>query len=146
MITRLNRYSAIGWDFDETLFGHPVSELFHRFIKENPNIDHHIITFRSHGWEDEIEEDLKSYGTRLSQFKSVINISDDLSSNTSFVREMRNGHVDMSCPVENEYLHWKAKMCKENGIPVLIDDDTNMVIFGCERYGIDYFHPDDFDQ
>ncbi len=42
---------------------------------------------------------------------------------------------------ERFYVEWKAQVCHENGILVLVDDKLDHVSAGCSKYGIELFDP-----
>lgn len=141
----LEKHAVIGWDFDGTLHRHDKSEEMHRFIKEHPEIRHVIVTFRSHGWQhrvyQELDLDYDDAPTSI-HFDGVLNIEDMTYENYMFAE--RNGVVT---PEEEEavrcYIEWKGEQCKANGITVLVDDDTLRTEQGCAKHGIVLIHPDD---
>lgn len=135
MLEKLKNHKVISWDFDETLYRHPHSHLFQRFIRDNPyEQEHHIVTFRSHGLVDMIAPDLGEYGIiDVTSFKSICHITD------AMYTKYRGGLItDIS-----EFRAWKAQKCVEIGATVLIDDMTADVLDGCIEHGIVHIHPDD---
>ncbi len=147
MIRQLEKFSAIGWDFDNTLVDHPKSHLFHQFIKENPQKTHVIITFRTHGLRNAIFENLARYQNApdKSYFSKIFSISDEAWLAHSHAQSQRMMGVlkGSLTPPEVYYITWKGDTCKRDNIPVLIDDKPEDTVPGCEKYGVTYFHPDD---
>ena len=138
MFEQLKGFRKIGWDFDGTIHEHPLAEQFHRFIIENPyDQEHHIITFRSGGYELYIPRELEKYVTGLlvdQHFLSLETVPHDY---------WVNNKMSPIILLDDPYLKWKGLRCKELGIEVLIDDDTHAVKMGCGEHGIVHIHPDD---
>ena len=141
-ISRLDEFESIGWDFDGTIHDHPKSQLMHAYIRDNPEKSHYIVTFRSHGMEKRVWDELAQYpdAPGADAFVEIINMSNDM-----FVE----GYMSQSSSGQSiviptlAYKEWKGKVCSENGIGILIDDMTHDVFPGCNRYGVVHIHPDD---
>lgn len=144
-ISALCGHKAIAWDFDDTLVGHPNAPIMHRFIAQNPHLRHVIVTFRTHGMQDRIFDELGRYRTAPpeSAFEAVINISDRRWEDFHKKQKQNISYAFGLSPEEKYYLEWKGMVCRDNGLTVLVDDDTENVRLGCERYHIVHLHPDD---
>lgn len=130
-------YKRIGIDFDETLIDHRNSALLWDYIQENPyGQEFHIITFRSGGMEKRVWGDLTKNGSRLTEthFTKLHACPHELWLDFHY----GNGLILPPHP----YLDWKATVCADHGIEVLIDDMACMVEEGCKKFGIRYIHPD----
>jgi len=142
---RLQDHRRVGWDMDGTLFQHQNSEAFADFIRRNPyDQDFYIVTFRSHGIEKEVEPDLATLGLKLSDFKGILNVPDRIYAEYWFA--MKHWFTGDTMPEEvDRYLTWKGKICRQNGITILLDDLTSLVEIGCERHSVDMIHPNDLE-
>ena len=132
--TDLAKFDSIGWDFDGTLYDHPLAEEFWDYIIRNERGQkHYIVTFRSAGMFRNLWPDLERVGSRLKSehFRAVLGVSHSMWQ--SFQRPHEGVHP---------YMLWKGKMCHRYGIDVLIDDATIEVFAGCSEYDIDWLHPD----
>lgn len=139
MFETLRDYRVIAWDMDDTLIGHPNSEAFWRFIRENPyNQTHHIVTMRSHGMEQRIFSDLEMFGSDLERhhFGEIVNIPNSL-----FEEFQRSSDIDPAHP----FFTFKGRACARLDAEVLIDDMEAKGISkrGCDEHGIEHIHPDD---
>lgn len=147
MFMDLDGFNSIGWDLDETMIDHPNSGKIQNYIKEHPEKNHYIITFRTHEMVDYIFTDISRYPQRLTRknFKGVFHIEEDAWEKYERMKHLRFNNLKYGpiTPEEIYYKTWKGKICKENNIPVLIDDRKDDVIMGCNKYGIEYFHPND---
>jgi len=137
MIDILHDHQKIGIDFDGTLVEHPHSRALQKFILDHRGKEFHIVSFRSHGMERNIERDLR-ISTILTQvpltlhhFAGVHNIPDRL-----FENMINFDHHD-------PYYCWKADKCKELGCTVIVDDVAEIGPH-CEAIDILYLHPDSF--
>lgn len=141
----LGHYPAIAWDFDETLHNSEASPILHQFILDHPEIKHVIVTFRSHGWEHRIWDELADYedAPGREHFAGVLNIDDDTFAKFSHAGYLRSRGELTGEPTEAEttYVEWKGMVCKANNLPVLVDDKTEHVAQGCTRYGVALFDP-----
>lgn len=139
-------YPAIAWDFDGTLIDHPASLRMHQFILDHPEKRHVIVTFRTHGWQNTIFEELhRKYpdAPGRDSFDGVHNISDRAWEKFSVADERRtHGFLDGPLTLwEAYYVQWKGRTCHRLGLPVLVDDDTKNVVPGCDKFGIIYVNP-----
>ena len=150
---RLASHMDIGWDVDGTLLDHPASLLLHRFILDTPHIRHVIVTFRSerHGnpWGR-----LGQYGAGLgpAAFARTMFLPDELSAGLAdetarrssiwpgIPRLLRRAQPRFGAA----HRTWKARVCEQEGITALVDDLTGIVAGGCQRHGVELFHPADF--
>ncbi len=146
MFEQLKQYRKIGWDFDDTLIDHPLSEAFWDFIATNPyQQDHYIVTFRSGGLETRIFTDLMIRGSSLhtGHFVGIHSIDHALWQDHHLLPAQQRGIILLDQLSDDPYMLWKGLTCSEQGIEVLIDDMTANVIHGCKKHGIQHFHPDD---
>lgn len=139
-------YSAIGWDFDGTLIDNPRSPRMHQFILDHPEKRHVIVTFRSHGWQHSIFEEMqRKYPDAPGPdcFDSVHNIDDNAweKFNSAEQRRLLGLLTGRLTPWEEYYVEWKGMTCHHLGLPALVDDDPKNVVPGCEKYGIVYVNP-----
>ncbi len=142
MFDILREFPIVAWDFDDTLIGHQTSPAMWDFIQRNPyQQTHHIVTMRSHGWQDAIFPLLTASksGLTTAHFKSVLNIPDDIFLRYDTARRL--GHdID-----NHDYCYWKGKVCRKIGALVLVDDMEGGGASepGCFRHGIRHIHPDE---
>jgi hypothetical protein len=145
----LEKATCIGWDFDETLYGHHNSPRIHHFIRQHPEIRHLIVTFRGSHSRVLLERDLSYYRTAppISAFAEVINISDELySDNIRYLTLLNNNLQVSNKDVRNflqEYNCWKGDKCAEHGAEFLVDDMHDRVQLGCAKNNITLIHPDE---
>lgn len=144
-IEKLLDFHTIGWDFDQTLVGDRNSHRMWEFIRETPDKLHFIVTFRSHGDQYFVWDELRlAGGPGRDAFAGVFNVPDMVWDRYARKDYRRKYMPDMErCRIDDEYEYWKARTCKAHDIPVLVDDMTAHVAEGCEKYGIIHFHPDD---
>ena len=127
---------------DNTLVDSPASVYLNEFIRNNPTIDHYIITFRTHGLVSAIPFDLLKYGTDISLFKQILSISKEAWVENEVALLKRKSNPNM--PITREeiyYKTWKGRICSEHNIPVLIDDDEKNTKPGCDMYNIILIDP-----
>ena len=138
-LNELNSHQRLGIDFDGTLVGHKHSQILQQYIVTNPEKEFHLITFRSHGRQWDITEDLREsvlHETHVRitgrHFVQVHNMSDeDFTAYNGAIRQP-------------EFYLWKATKCKEIGCTILIDDMADFLHEYCVAHGVACFHPDDF--
>lgn len=145
---KLAPFDAIAWDFDGTLIDHPKSPLMHQYILDHPEKKHAIVTFRTHGSQYLVFEEMNFLypkSPRKDRFSDIYNIG-----NIAWLNFTRDNHrrynnrlTGPATPHEDYYLNWKGLECKLRGLPVLVDDRTEHVMSGCEKHGIVFIHPDD---
>ena len=139
---------AVAWDFDDTLVGHPAADAMHNFIAANPQIVHHIVTFRSQSAQAQIWDDLARQTQRVGKahFERAINVDDALAALVGRLRRHRASRLfaGPEGPAERAYRHWKGMICAQIGAGALIDDRTDDVAPGCAAFGILHLHPDVF--
>lgn len=130
----ITQYLSLGWDFDQTLCGHPNSRQFWNYIIENPYCQtHHIVSFRTGRLFDRLWKDLAKEDCPLLpwHFRGVHGIPEEIYA--AMIRGLAGG---------DRYFFWKGKLCSEVGIECLIDDATMEVWAGCSKFEIAYLHPD----
>lgn len=147
-LARLAAHKAIGWDFDETLIDSPASGILNKFIIDHPEIRHVIVTFRTHGFQDRVFQDLRDFGqvyrervASKKSFSDVLNVDDELFIQHYQIAELRHfGHFSGPLtPEEIAYRDWKGKICKKNGLTALVDDNVEHTREGCEKAGVKFF-------
>jgi hypothetical protein len=142
----LSPHVVIGWDVDGTILDHPKARLMHDYIRDHPEKRHIVVTFRSHGWEkvvwDDINEHHEDFPLEPGLFQGILNVPN--ATYAAYELARKTTLLGMDDPRIVEYLEWKGRMCSENGITVLVDDLTDVVIRGCDRYGVTHVHPDWF--
>lgn len=148
MIDKLERFAAIGWDFDGTLIDHPNAPLMHTFINEHPEKQHVIITFRTHGMERTMFHEMAAKypnAPEKHQFDAVFNISDRAWAAFTNAQDQRSmGRLDgRLTPWEMYYVNWKGLVCSLRHLPVLVDDKAEDVLPGCKKFGIVFVHPNE---
>lgn len=144
----LANYPAIGWDFDQTLIDNPNAPRFWGLIHRHEHIRHYIITFRSHGLEASVFRELAQYpgAPDPTAFTEVINIGNaywTADRRARLTRDLRQLAGLSSLPLSTAelfYQRWKALVCQQHGIPVLVDDNVEHTLPGCEHYGVRLFH------
>jgi hypothetical protein len=139
----LDPHSVIGWDVDGTILDHHLAPAMHRYIREHRQKCHFIVTFRSHGWQHDIFDDLAElhdWFPDKSYFNGVVNLPDAMLEAERLARQTQDNpaHTDIIALLE-----WKGLVCSQHGITVLIDDMTDAVSRGCDRYGVLHINPDD---
>ena len=141
----LATFHKIAWDFDKTLVDSKASHFLHSFIKEHPDIEHYIVTFRTHGMVEAMPYDLNKYKSApdFSVFKNIFHIDEDAWMKNDICLINRNVGRLKGPLTEPEiyYKTWKGLVCSEHGIPILIDDDIPNTILGCEKYSIKLVDP-----
>lgn len=145
MIADLERFAGIAWDFDGTLIDHPKSPLMHTFICEHPEKQHVIVTFRTHGLERIMFHEMAAKypnAPAKDQFDAVFNISDRAWAGFANAQAKRQKLDGRLTPWEMYYVNWKGLVCSLRHLPVLVDDKTEDVLPGCEKYSIVFVHPD----
>jgi hypothetical protein len=147
MFEDLDKFSSIGWDFDETMIDHPNSGKIQEYIKDNPKKKHYILTFRTHNLVNQIFPDLAKYPFDLDKtnFVNVFHIEDEAWAENNQMDYLRIARIKFGplTPPEIYYKTWKGMICAKHNIPVLVDDREKDVILGCEKYNIIYIHPND---
>lgn len=114
---------------DDTLINGPNSELFQQFVRDNPDIEHHIVTFRNKDWADKIYHELERVGLKQHHFKSLTHIPDYIY------------HAFYSTKDEPYYVEireWKGYIASINQCTLLVDDLRDMVIDGCIKYNVEF--------
>ena len=135
----LSNHKILGIDLDGTLFQHQNTPILAEYIRINPyDQEFHIVTFRSHGMEDTIDDELSAIGLNRNHFSSVNNVDDKTYEEYEIAR-----HIGHNPEAIERYLTWKGRICHEVGATALLDDMADLVTDGCKKYGIEHYHPDD---
>lgn len=132
-----------GIDFDKTLIQHSNSHILQKYIAENYKTKNfYIITFRSGGLEDFIEDDLNDETKgllNLSMFKGIYGIPDELYEGAKRIECFYKNKPPIQWhKIYKEYRLWKGNMCKKLNCSVMIDDNAIDVEYGCEYYDIQF--------
>lgn len=144
----LDQCGSIGWDFDCTLIDNPESELMHQYILAHPEKKHFIVTFRSHGlqntiWEELGDTDIYPNAPNKSHFVQILNLPDEMYEQYRAFQEKGPQHY----PIEYylRYVEWKGRTCAFNGIDILVDDDVKHTKSGCALYGVKFLDSNRFE-
>lgn len=138
-LEEFDQHQTIGIDFDGTLVGHRHSTLIQRYILDHPKKAFHIVTFRSHGWQNRIESDLAKSTAEtgvpltIGAFTAIHNMTD----------EGYATHLEMKG--DPKYYGWKGVTCARVGCTILLDDMADALHIECVSQGVVLFSPDDFD-
>jgi hypothetical protein len=140
----LAKQSKIAWDLQGTLVFGGASKVIRQFILDHPEIKHYIITTESNGpdLQNNVAKDLAMANSslKITHFAKIIG-----SDPTKFgAKAFMNFHKDKThdSPEVGYLTDFKASMCKDMGIPVLVDDDLRR-IESCQKYGIKWIDPYD---
>lgn len=149
-------HEHIAWDFDETLINGPKSAFWRSCVLNLKDKKHSIITFRSNDGAAHIIKELPKIGLSIDMFDKIYNCPDDLSKKyMSTHKELRyvfdkmhltpklertvkctNFTLDEIIKINNDFLGWKPRICKEIGATILIDDQEKMLKDHCKKEGI----------
>lgn len=147
----LDKHDVIAWDFDGTLVDGPLSHLWRAYLRENPQKEHHIITFRTGPsragldgtWAEDCYWELASFGIRNTRIKAVHSIPQEIFQYYGVARLYCDVSQSLVPEVQRnaeKIMEWKGKCASENGATVLIDDMEEMVRLGCDRYKVQFIH------
>jgi hypothetical protein len=144
----LDQHESIGWDVDGTMYEDhrtrtPETDArcraMHEYILAHPEKKHYVVTFRSGKWATKVWEDLLRVNPDApgeEVFVGLLCMSVQMF-DENCARNLGNGYYTEPTPI---YKEWKGKICAENGITVLVDDNPNHVVPGCDRYGVLHLH------
>ncbi|CAM6054945.1 unnamed protein product [Sphagnum tenellum] len=135
----LDPHDAIAWDFDKTLIDNEHTPLFYEYIHNTPNKRHVIVTFRTHGMQDRMFQELAANnGPAETDFAGYANISNEAwEAWNADAKKRRIG--DLKGPpteAETYYTHWKGETCHKLGLSILVDDDIRNTLPGCRKFGV----------
>lgn len=142
----LDAHTSIAWDFDRTLIDNPHASLFYNYIRQTPEKRHVIVTFRTHGMQNTMFEELEHSGDPdapdASNFDMVLNIADEAWAawNTAASKRKFGMLQGPLTKPETYYINWKGMTCKQHRLSILIDDDIGNTAPGCVKYGITLFN------
>lgn len=145
----INKHSSIAWDMDHTLVNGPNSAYFLDYIRSHPEKTHNIITFRDNSWANMILSELAQVGfDARTHISAIYNCPEDIHDSfmvksneiTEIFQFMQSRSMSSENFDKNVQLFplWKGFKCKNIGATVLIDDMPELVLPGCEKYGIEY--------
>ena len=152
----LDQHDIIAWDMDQTLIDGPNSAFYRSYIASTPNKQHHILTFRNHSWAKDIRKELHQSGLDTRNLIKSISNCPDIVHNAFMVDQFNRDHgreldslfwanrnnittAAFEKHVANFPL-WKGKQCHKIGATILVDDKPELVIAGCEKYGIAFLN------
>jgi hypothetical protein len=143
LLARMRNYRSIAWDLDSTLIHHRNSLILCDFIRKNPyGQKHYILTFRCFGLEHSIIDELqRKAALSAHNFSGIYNIDNHLFE--SFLSGF-SGESIGSLREAEWAREWKARVCHELGIDALVDDARDVILPSCQKYSINYWHPDSF--
>jgi hypothetical protein len=139
----LEKYQTLAWDFDDTLIGNSFSRKYLNYIIKHPDQKHIIVTYRSHGWQNEIINDLtNTYGrfgsTVFDRFAEIFGVPDEIYSAYDVERIKANKGLLYDESKIDTYNDWKGVLCQQHNAP-LIDDNKNCIP-GCEMLNVDFYY------
>jgi hypothetical protein len=145
----LDGHKRVGVDFDGTLVDEPKSSILVDYIIKNfKTTDFVIVTFRSHGMENEIWHILEMVhgktGIKRDMFKGVVNIPNEMYENylndldQLFIRRRAGLEIPKIMPGIEAYRTWKGSVCYDAKLSVMIDDKPEDVEAGCRQFGVDF--------
>lgn len=148
-------HNALGIDFDETLVGNsPTKEVLWSWIYKNKQRKKFfIITFRTGTWLEKVWNDLEVEAKFIvPAFSGVYSVPVDAKdAYFEYSKLKKKAHkpknkerMNQIYPLYTAFREWKGKKAKELGCSVLVDDDRQNTLPGCEKFGVDYVHPGDF--
>ena len=144
----LDDHEKIGWDIDGTMYEHDGSRTaatdarcraMHDYILAHPEKKHYVVTFRSGAWANQVWADLLRVNPNApgpEHFEGLLNMSVQMF-DENCARNLGGGHY--SEPTQT-YKEWKGMICAQHGITVLVDDNPDHVVPGCDRYGVLHLH------
>ncbi len=140
-------HETIALDFDETLMWGPQSDALRAWVaQETGRRQFHIVTHRSHGWQDEILRLLANahpHPLLARTFRSVANVPDDLWTAQNEARFLEASGDDLPPDIEAgkaAFLAWKGQACRALGCTVLVDDSPDTAMAGCHAAGVSYLN------
>ncbi len=148
----LDPHNHIGWDADETIINGLNSELFARYILENPNKTHTIITFRHQDWANDLVSEINDYDLYEHHFTAIhpcpnIYYQCNYIVSSSHRKNWPSYGFRAGCKSIEEieanseyYLHFKGRKAKEIGATILVDDKPDKVMKGCAENKIHYLN------
>jgi len=148
---RLDKYTRIALDLDQTLIDHPVSLSLHHYVMDHPEKTFSIVTFRTNRDLVNLNRELQAYGLiDKSSFRQIIscperiwlefNEDQDMRKRSRLPNPVIDPHVTSLLPGEVKYFNWKAYVCRRIGAQVLVDDLEIIVAKGCHDLGIDFIN------
>lgn len=162
MLERLHNHKSIAIDVDGTLINGAGSEKLCNWVKTNHhNHELWVVTFRQTYEANKVWQDLRPYGVQAYHFMGLVNLPDQLHEQNKiyndamelfkqpsrirkYYRFLAYHKITEETVLEyrKELLSWKGKVSNDLGCTMLIDDMTDLVSYGCEKYNIELIHPD----
>lgn len=148
---QLGSHDIIAWDFDGTLVDGPLSHMWRTYLLENPQQQHHIVTFRTGPsraglpgtWAEDCYHELAELGVRRSKIHAVHSIPQEIFTHYGVARlycETSQALVPEVQQNAEKLMEWKGKCAASFGATILVDDMEEMVRLGCDRYGVAFLH------
>lgn len=144
----LDSHHTIALDMDGTLIPDRKTdqhnaeriELLRRWVVDNhKKHELYIVTFR----QGVRVAELYPYGITTEMIKDVYDIPHRIWFGAMQLQKMGLKN-SLSERMNEEYIHWKGKICKDIGATILVDDVPKNVIPGCTKYGIKFLDIKDF--
>lgn len=156
----LDSHAVIAWDIDETLINGTFSDTWRKYVLDNPEKYHYLVTFRSSDDLITIWNELKTNSNPITKnlISGILYLPDNIRNlSNSLPKSLRylshNTVVDDQIKlilnennIEWDYVknilkkvgYWKGFACTNIGAGVLVDDLEHVVREGCEFHGIDF--------
>lgn len=153
----LDNHKNIAVDIDETLINGGLASLkIQKYILEN-NFEKNffLITFRTGTYVDTVWQDIAYENDEIipAMFKGLYSIPGDIRDayakfnwykRMNFIHDPEiEARMEELEELANQYTLWKGFQAKKLNCTILIDDLREMVINGCNKYGVTYVHPED---
>lgn len=153
----LNEHKNIAIDVDDTLIGDGLVSLKiqNYIIKNYKNKNFYLITFRTGTWLTDVWIDIAQENDQIDDrmFKGIYGIPYELRAayekyvwhkrmNFNHDPEIEDKMDELVIPAL-EYLEWKGYQAHKLGCTVLVDDMTDMVKRGCDKYNVKLYHPEE---
>lgn len=134
MFDFLDKYDRIALDYDGTLYGNSDNIYYLiDYISNNKHKTYYIVTFRS-----------EEQGIGILDVLNKLYVNYDINWN-DLITEVIFAPIDIAMSRVYKYTtpslfdSWKADVCIEHNLQVLIDDEMENVYNGCLGKGVDYF-------
>ena len=151
----LDTHKNIAIDIDDTLIGDGVvsHKIQNYIIKNYRNKNFYLITFRTGTWVDDVWQDIAYENDQIDErmFKGLYGVPYEFREGYQkyawYARmQFKNDpeiddRVDELAVPAMKYLEWKGYQAHTLGCTVLVDDMTEQVERGCNKYNVKLYHP-----